>query len=90
MPDGLRSTVYVTLQMRSSQGLIWKGGSRGSDTQVRQWVANHLKVLNILHPLLRVRTSHALHNYRNFHKESIDGNTLSYSIIPEGLTYGNS
>ena len=82
MPDGLRSTVYATLQMRSSQGLIWKGEYRGSETQARQWIADHLKTLRIPEPLARIRTSYALHNYRDYHTERLNGTTVDFSITP--------
>ena len=82
MPDGLRSTVYATLQVRSSQGLIWKGEYRGSETQARQWVADHLKVIQVPEPLARIRTSHALHNYRDYHTEVINRTVVDFSITP--------
>lgn len=80
MSDGLRSTVYATLQMRSSQGLIWKGEYRGSETQARQWIADHLKSLKIPEPLARIRASTALHNYRDYHTERVNDTTVNFSI----------
>lgn len=80
MSDGLRNTVYATLQMRSSQGLIWKGEYRGSETQARQWIADHLKTLKVPDPLLRIRASTALHNYRDFHTEILGKSSLEFTI----------
>lgn len=80
MSDGLRSTVYVTLQMRSSQGLIWKGEYRGSETQARQWVADHLKTVKIPEPLAGIRASYALHNYRKHHREVINRCSVEFNI----------
>ena len=82
MSDGLRSTVYATLQMKSSQGLIWKGEYRGSETQARQWLADHLKTLKSPEPLTTVRASNALHNYRDYHTEVIGRCSVSFSITP--------
>lgn len=80
MSDGLRSTVYTTLQVKSSQGLIWKGEYRGSETQARQWIADHLKVIPIPEPLARVRASAALHNYRDYHTERVHRCTVLFAI----------
>lgn len=80
MSDGLRSTVYATLQV-SSQGLIWKGEYRGSETQARQWIADHLKVIPIPEPLARVRASAALHNYRDYHTERVHRTTVEFGIV---------
>ena len=80
MSDGLRSTVYATLQVKSSQGLIWKGEYRGSETQARQWIADHLKSLKIPEPLARVRASAALHNYRDHHHERIHRCSVEFGI----------
>ena len=79
MSDGLRSTVYATLQV-SSPDLIWKGDYRGSETQARQWIADHLKSLKIPEPLARVRASAALHNYRDYHTERVHHTTVSFAL----------
>lgn len=84
MSDGLRSTVSATLQVRSSQGLIWKGKYRGSETQARQWVADLLKRLTIPEPLARIRASHALHNYRDHHREVINRCSVEFGISSNG------
>lgn len=80
MSDGLRSTVYATLQVKSSQGLIWKGEYRGSETQARQWIADHLKVIPIPEPLARIRASAALHNYRDYHTERVHRTTVLFAV----------
>lgn len=80
MSDGLRSTVYATLQVKSSQGLIWRGEYRGSETQARQWIADHLKVIPIPEPLARIRASAALHNYRDYHTERVHRTTVSFAL----------
>lgn len=82
MSDGLRNTVYATLRVRSSQGLIWKGEYRGSETQSRQWIADHLKTIPVPEPLARVRASHALHNYSDYHRETINRTSVAFSITP--------
>ena len=79
MSDGLRSTVYATLQV-SSPDLIWKGEYRGSETQARQWIADHLKVIPIPEPLARIRASAALHNYRDYHTERVHRCTVLFAI----------
>ncbi len=84
MSDGLRSTVYATLRI-SSPDLTWKGEYRGSETQARQWLADHLKSLNIPEPLARRRASNALHNYRDYHTAVVNRCTLEFSI--EGITH---
>lgn len=82
MSDGLRSTVYATLRVKSSQGLIWKGEYRGSETQARQWIADHLKVIPIPEPLARVRASAALHNYRDYHTARVHRTSVEFGITP--------
>lgn len=82
MSDGLRSTVYATLRVKSSQGLIWKGEYRGSETQARQWIADHLKVIPIPEPLARIRASTALHNYRDYHTARVHRTTVEFGITP--------
>lgn len=79
MSDGLRSTVYATLRV-SSPDLIWKGEYRGSETQARQWIADHLKSLKIPEPLARIRASAALHNYRDYHRERIHRCSVEFGI----------
>lgn len=82
MSDGLRNTVFATLRVKSSQGLIWKGEYRGSETQARQWIADHLKVIPIPEPLARVRASAALHNYRDYHTARVHRTSVEFGITP--------
>ena len=84
MSDGVSSTVSATLRI-SSPALTWKGANRRSETQARQWLADHLKSLTIPEPLARRRASNALHNYRDYHTVVVNRCTLEFSI--EGITY---